>query len=43
MAFDEMRTEAGRIRNPYAKIADWLDTIPQEQLRQRRLEAELFG
>jgi uncharacterized circularly permuted ATP-grasp superfamily protein len=42
MAFDEMRTGEGRIRNPYAKIADWLDSIPQEQLKQRRLEAELF-
>jgi uncharacterized circularly permuted ATP-grasp superfamily protein len=42
MAFDEMRTGEGRIRNPYAKIADWLETIPREQLKQRRLEAELF-
>jgi uncharacterized circularly permuted ATP-grasp superfamily protein len=42
MAFDEMRTGEGRIRNPYAKIADWLETIPQEQLKQRRVEAELF-
>jgi uncharacterized circularly permuted ATP-grasp superfamily protein len=42
MAFDEMRTGVGRIRNPYAKIADWLDTIPQDQLKQRWIEAELF-
>jgi uncharacterized circularly permuted ATP-grasp superfamily protein len=42
MAFDEMRSGEGRIRNPYAKIADWLETIPQEQLNQRRIEAELF-
>ena len=42
MAFDEMRTGEGRIRNPYAKIADWLETIPQEQLKQRWIEAELF-
>jgi uncharacterized circularly permuted ATP-grasp superfamily protein len=42
MAFDEMRTGEGRIRNPYAKIADWLNGIPQEQLKQRWIEAELF-
>jgi uncharacterized circularly permuted ATP-grasp superfamily protein len=42
MAFDEMRTGEGRVRNPYSKIADWLETVPQEQLRQRRVEAELF-
>jgi len=42
MAFDEMRTGEGGVRNPYAKIADWLQTIPQEQLKQRWVEAELF-
>ena len=42
MAFDEMRAGDGRIRGPYAKIADWLNGIPREQLQQRRAEAELF-
>src|ERR1700748_3501876 len=42
MAFDEMRTGEGRIRNPYAKIADWLETVPRDQLKQRWIEAELF-
>ena len=42
MAFDEMREGGGGIRAPYEKIAQWLDTVPREQLQQRRLEAELF-
>ena len=42
MAFDEMREGGGGIRAPYEKIAQWLETVPREQLQQRRLEAELF-
>jgi uncharacterized circularly permuted ATP-grasp superfamily protein len=42
VAFDEMTAGEGGIRTPYAKIAQWLDSVPREQLQQRRLEAELF-
>jgi uncharacterized circularly permuted ATP-grasp superfamily protein len=42
MAFDEMTAGQGHIRAPYEKIAKWLDSVPPEQLQQRRLEAELF-
>src|ERR1043165_8341974 len=37
-----MREGGGGIRAPYEKIAEWLDSVPREQLQQRRLEAELF-
>jgi uncharacterized circularly permuted ATP-grasp superfamily protein len=37
-----MTEGGGGIRTPYEKIAQWLDTVPREQLQQRRLEAELF-
>jgi uncharacterized circularly permuted ATP-grasp superfamily protein len=36
------RAGGGGVRAPYAKIAEWLDSVPREQLQQRRLEAELF-
>jgi len=42
LAFDEMTEGGGGIRAPYEKIAQWLDSVPREQLQQRRLEAELF-
>ena len=42
MAFDEMTEGEGKVRAPYEKIAQWLDSVPREQLQQRRLEAELF-
>jgi uncharacterized circularly permuted ATP-grasp superfamily protein len=42
LAFDEMTEGGGGIRTPYEKIAEWLDSVPREQLQQRRLEAELF-
>jgi len=42
VAFDEMTEGGGGIRAPYEKIAEWLDSVPREQLQQRRLEAELF-
>ncbi|WP_449240125.1 circularly permuted type 2 ATP-grasp protein [Dongia sedimenti] len=42
MAFDEMTEGGGGVRAPYEKIAQWLETVPREQLQQRRLEAELF-
>jgi uncharacterized circularly permuted ATP-grasp superfamily protein len=42
VAFDEMKEGEGKIRAPYEKIATWLDSVPREQLRQRRVEAELF-
>jgi len=37
-----MTEGGGGIRAPYEKIAQWLDSVPREQLQQRRLEAELF-
>jgi uncharacterized circularly permuted ATP-grasp superfamily protein len=42
VAFDEMTEGGGGVRAPYEKIAQWLETVPREQLQQRRLEAELF-
>jgi len=42
LAFDEMTEGAGKVRAPYEKIAEWLESVPREQLQQRRLEAELF-
>jgi uncharacterized circularly permuted ATP-grasp superfamily protein len=42
LAFDEMTEGGGGIRGPYEKIAQWLESVPREQLQQRRLEAELF-
>ncbi|MDQ7248089.1 circularly permuted type 2 ATP-grasp protein [Rhodospirillaceae bacterium R-7] len=37
-----MTEGGGGVRAPYEKIAQWLETVPREQLQQRRLEAELF-
>ncbi|HVM83446.1 MAG TPA: circularly permuted type 2 ATP-grasp protein [Candidatus Binatia bacterium] len=42
MGFDEMTEGGGGIRAPYERIAQWLASVPREQLQQRRLEAELF-
>ncbi|MEQ9448244.1 MAG: circularly permuted type 2 ATP-grasp protein, partial [Rhodospirillaceae bacterium] len=42
MAFDEMYEGDGSVRSAYAGVAEWLDTVPLDQLEQRRLEAELF-
>ena len=41
-AFDEMQGDGSAIRDPYARIAHWLDTAPADLLQTRRAQAELF-
>ncbi|MBA4049264.1 MAG: hypothetical protein C0476_12065 [Sphingomonas sp.] len=41
-AFDEMHGNGSAIRDPYARIAHWLDTAPADLLQTRRAQAELF-
>jgi uncharacterized circularly permuted ATP-grasp superfamily protein len=42
MSLNEMHTEDGGVRKPYARVAEWLTTVSSEQLERRRVEAELF-
>jgi uncharacterized circularly permuted ATP-grasp superfamily protein len=42
MSLDEMTAEDGSVRRPYARVAEWLGTVSNEQLERRRVEAELF-
>ena len=40
MSLDEMHAEDGSIRRPYARVAEWLETVSSEQLeRCSRLDA----
>ncbi len=42
MSLDEMHAEDGNVRKPYARVAEWLTTVSNDQLERRRVEAELF-
>ena len=40
--FDEMQVSDGKVRAAYARFSEWLASIPNRQLAQKRRQAELF-